>query len=346
MNLPPIVALLSVMSILNGNYVRGVWGVLALMALLVVAGCGTPESMLQARSKLRDGNTPFTRSAFLAAVAKGDSELVDLFLAAGIPKDGWEGATPLSTAVENGKTDTLGKLLAAGFDVDMNAYGRTPLCAAAAMGNADAAALLTSHGADVDYLNDSANPLVLAASNGHSNVVKVLLDKRADTDVQTESMGTSPLMAAAQVGDLKTVNLLLAHNSDPNLTDTSNNSALYWAVRKGHHDVAKAIVDSSNYSPGDDANSIIALAMKRDMNDIVKAILAKGADPNANYGVIPLLSWAVKQNCSAGAQALIDAGADPAKADSDGATPLDYALQAGNDAIVQILRAGTTPANK
>ena len=52
----------------------------------------------------------------------------------------------------------------------------------------------------------------------------------------------TPLILAANLGDLETVRLLLKSGADTNITDRMNSSALYYACMRNHSDIAKELV--------------------------------------------------------------------------------------------------------
>jgi ankyrin repeat protein len=327
------------MKFFYGKSLTGLGLLAALVVVnLIVSGCASNEAMMNARAELRNSGTPFNRTAFVAAIDEGDSEKVALFLKAGISRTDWRGANPLGTAVYKKRDGILSQLLDGGFDPDIDGYGGTPLCVAAATGNVKAAETLIAKGADVDYLHDCLNPLMAAAKAGHADMARLLIEKGADVDIQSNPTGVFPLRLAAESGGGDVVKALLDAKADTSLADASGNTALYWAVRGGRRETAKLILESPDFTLGDDVDNIIALAMARGYIDLVKDICAKGADPNSEYGQIPLLSWAIAQGYEEGVKALIDAGADLNKPDKDGATPLDYALRSGNSTIIALIK--------
>jgi ankyrin repeat protein len=98
------------------------------------------------------------------------------------------GLTPLHMAAETGDRALIDALLSAGAKVDaLNESGTTPLMIASASGSTAAVTTLLLHGADVNA-REKANgetALFFAASNDRAEVVRLLLSKGADAGVKT-----------------------------------------------------------------------------------------------------------------------------------------------------------------
>ncbi|MCB2101107.1 MAG: ankyrin repeat domain-containing protein [Rhodobacterales bacterium] len=87
---------------------------------------------------------------------------------------------------------------------------------------------------------------------------------------------------------------------------------------------------------GDDGNLIEAA--RKGEPAILRAFLARGADPNATDakgGTV--LHWAVAKGNARVVGLLLAAGADPARPDAQGTTPRDLAAKRGRDALVALL---------
>jgi ankyrin repeat protein len=90
--------------------------------------------------------------------------------------------------------------------------------------------------------------------------------------------------------------------------------------------------------------SILVMAIATQRADVVAAVLAAGANPNADLrGNTPLL-LAVASGDSQILQELIKAGADVNAADTQGTTPLIEAVLTGqHDMFAPLMRAGANP---
>lgn len=147
-----------------------------------------------------------------------------------------------------------------------------------------------------DYLGDTA--LIAATGGGHMEIVQMLLAAKASVNAANNDKRTA-LMAAAMRGDEPLVKMLLDAGAEVNAKDKQGETALFDAVRYGHLPVVRMLLDAgadpnvknqlvvnavdSGYTPlmyaarrGLVPNS----SSVRDWLDIVKALLAKGANPD------------------------------------------------------------------
>lgn len=153
--------------------------------------------------------------------------------------------SPLYKASMNGRSNEVRELLNSGAPVDeRGGYGFTPLWMAARYGHADAVSMLLDKGANVhdekNYIKLS--PLAIAVTYNHTDVVRVLLARGAfpncaasivrqgpvydgplqpwwymSEDTTKYLSCYTPLMLAADKGQIKIVELLLNHGAGVNL---------------------------------------------------------------------------------------------------------------------------------
>ncbi|REJ76108.1 MAG: hypothetical protein DWQ47_10830 [Acidobacteria bacterium] len=155
----------------------------------------------------------------------------------------------LFAAAEEGQTDEIEKLLAAGADINCKLDGDgSPLIGASRNGHTDAVTLLLSRGADVNMaVEGDGSPLIVAAREGHLKIVELLLDRGASIDLYVPS-DENALISASGAGQLEVVKLLVSRGADINARfevqrsfrtgETEWRSALSMARKGGHADVA------------------------------------------------------------------------------------------------------------
>jgi ankyrin repeat protein len=141
-------------------------------------------------------------------------------------------------------------------------------------------------------------PLYAASVSGHADVVSALLEAGADPN--RFSLGDSdglPLCAAACWGHHETVGVLLEGGADPNLTESGDWTPLLWAAVGGHTATVILLLDHVADPDAASRTTPLWLAANRGAVDVVRALLAHGADPAKpnDQGGTPLeaaLRWA------------------------------------------------------
>jgi ankyrin repeat protein len=153
------------------------------------------------------------------------------------------GEIALFKAAALGELEDAKRLVAEGVFVDVvEPEGRTPLMVAAFDGHRHVVSFLLVEGADVDHKDTHGRTALMYASSGpFVETVGLLLDAGADVDTQGMLEGFTALMTAAAEGELEVVQLLLDRGADPSLEDTDGDTALSFARRNGHTEVAKLL---------------------------------------------------------------------------------------------------------
>ena len=187
----------------------------------------------------------------------------------------------LLDGAESGDAATVSAALAAGANVETrNARRRTPLLLAAAADRIDPARELLKHGADVNAVDDQSD---------------------------------TPFLVTGVTGSVAMLELLLPHHPNFKIYNRFGGTALIPACERGHVDFVRRAVRT-----GIEVNHVNELGWTglleavilgsggRDHQEIVRILLANGADPTI--------------------------------ADRDGVTALQHARTQGYDEIVRLLR--------
>ncbi|MEQ1757646.1 MAG: ankyrin repeat domain-containing protein [Vicinamibacterales bacterium] len=286
-------------------------------------------------------NTPASdgSTALLWAVYNSDIEMVRSLIAAGAKVDAANryGMTPLLQASRTGDMPIMEALLKAGASSKLtHEDGETPLMAAARAGRVDAVRLLLARGADVngtDALQDQT-PLMWAAGEGHAEVVSALLEAGAKPNLQARktaltvrshadhpSGGFTALMWAARNGHEDTVRTLAKAGADLNAKNGDNASATIIAIANDRLDMANLLLDlgadpndGALYFAVDQHDGTTDMRAKDGgllrwdhpnkvtTMDLIKRLLAMGADPNKAFqGQLHSISMANPDNHNASA---------------------------------------------
>ncbi len=246
----------------------------------------------------------------------------------------------VTLAAEMGQRDILKMFYAAGVDLDCrDGEGQTALHKAVANNHMSVVDFLATQGqlkvvdeTDVDeegkprlvYCHPDLNvtccegrtSLHIASRMGHSDVVQILLAKGANCNQQDQE-GSAPLHLAAKDGYTDIVEHLLLNNASVNLQTNEGHSPLFLAAREGH-------------------------------SDIVVLLLISGGDSNLveeETGWAPL-HVACHFSHAVVVEQLIDAAADPFRADPNGMIPVVLAARNHmTETVQQIMERSRTSAS-
>jgi len=295
----------------------------------------------------RYGVTPLHEAATV-----GNGALINALLRGGADANAayGDGETPLMLAARSGSVDAVRLLLESGASVNHaeTFRGQTALMLAAVENHAPVVRALIAAGANVnartaeytfqkltggaggiihDRPQGGVTALILAARQGARGAGELLVDAGAAIDASEPQYGFTAMQTAIFNGHYPFAKMLLEKGAD------ANDGSLYIAV-----EMRNLAHYTNRPNPPDSEDGVSHM-------DVVTLLLAKGADPNLPYtktvpprqaqgninvapGSTPLYR-AVRAIDLAAVRLLVDAGANPSQAITDGSTPLMAAAGLG-----------------
>ncbi|RTE83483.1 hypothetical protein BHE90_001908 [Fusarium euwallaceae] len=180
-------------------------------------------------------------SALVCAAREGYTDVVRVLLdsgrvdvnAAGTDPYNFPIGTPLTHAIENGKSEVVEQLLAAGADPNLESrWGHIPLMIAAQNGQAEVIGQLLAAGVDPNIQdNEGKTALCNAAGSICSTkmAIRVLVKAPGVKADLPDNMGRTALSLAAEAGNFGNVVTLLAVDGiNPDARDATGRSPLSW----------------------------------------------------------------------------------------------------------------------
>lgn len=199
---------------------------------LFISSTSFGQSPDEARMELEKRKVPWSDEEFMARTKRGDSDVLELFLAAGMKPDtkDSEGRTALIWAAVNGHAAAVKVLLNTGADVNaIDNIGMTSLMGAASGGKSDVVRTLLEKDANVNSSSrDGMTALMLASSEGHKEIINILIDRGATINAINRD-GRTALILAASNGHAEVVKALLEKGVDIDIRDNGGLTALMWA---------------------------------------------------------------------------------------------------------------------
>jgi uncharacterized protein len=263
----------------------------------------------KATAATRYGVTPI----YLACV-NGNAAMIDTLLRAGASPNATNagGETALMTAVRTGKLDAVKLLLDRGATVNAkeDVRGQTALMWAVLENHPEVARLLIANEADVNAQTNvsipdgtsgvpeatsadigahgvgiyrpravpspsgAMTPLLFAVREGNLEMARILVDAKADLE-RASANGTHPLVVAITNNHIELALFLLEKGADANAFDNFyKRTPIFAAVEQRDRDFTR-----DTAPPLPDA---------RDPMDLIKALLARGANPNLRTNTTPV----------------------------------------------------------
>ncbi|XP_018574567.1 ankyrin-3-like [Anoplophora glabripennis] len=219
-----------------------------------------------------------------------------------------EGNTPLHLAVDedvNENNPDIVRVLAKCGGINIRNFSGETALHLAAYNDLDAVKVLVQEGADINILDfKNHTPLHIAVSQDSLNIVEFLLQNGAHADFKDEHGCSTALHFAALRCGLETFKFFLEREPGFNIT-------------------------------GSDGTTVLLLAAERDLLDIFRFIIERGADINGTQEGRTALHVAAKGYKVENVEFLVEAGMDVNARDKQGRTPLHFAAGHGWAPVVK-----------
>ena len=192
--------------------------------------------------------------------------------------------------------------------------------------------------------------LVEAVLASDESRVADLVSRGADPNAQDLS-GRTPVSFAAEVGAVGCLRVLLGASGSPNVGDVRGDSAVSYAASTGNDQCLEALLNAGGDRDkvGEGGRSALMRAVLGGHSRCVRALVGARCNVNAadDDGVTPLAAAVALDHDDAAKiiVVLLDAGADPTRADVRGVVPTQLAAAGGKVEALKLLLAGGVGVN-
>ena len=249
-------------------------------------------------NKVTDVNIVNTKGdpLLVAAATMGNYTAVEELILLGVDvnkANAFTKDTAFLRSIYNGHTEIAKRLVYSGADINaVNNYHHSPLFVALEKQNVALIELFLTSG-----VKEGLTPAYLFRSVANKNEMGVLamLKGGVSPNIVNEK-GNTPLIVSASLGDLPSLQDLLAYRANVNAANKEGNTALIYAARYNHPDVIKMLLTPQTMQVPLDVNAqnkvgetALYWGAAKGNVEVVKRLLAAGADPTiaANNGLVP-----------------------------------------------------------
>ncbi|KAF7939345.1 uncharacterized protein EAE97_007425 [Botrytis byssoidea] len=182
--------------------------------------------------------------------------------------------------------------------------------------------------------------LMIAASKGYEPGVKKLL--AADVDIHLKDMnGRTALSWGAEIGQLGILTQLIESGLTLSNSCMTKYSPMFVAVENGRHEAIRLFLanGADSNEVDNDGNSVLCHAVICGRTECVKVLIEHGAELEKMSGMYKqtALSFAAKKGNLEKVKLLLTSGARVDAQDTDGWTPLIWALKCEHPKVVKLL---------
>jgi uncharacterized protein len=256
--------------------------------------------------------------------------------------------SPMADAAEKQNRDAVRSLLRQKVDVNApQVDGTTALHWAVRLDDLDMADLLLRAGAKVTAVNrDGATPLQLAALNGSAAMIEKLIKAGADPNAPLSSSGDTALMLAARTGTVDAIKVLVETGANVNAKESwGGTTPLMAAVAERHPAAVKMLIERS--ADVSARSNFVAAANGRGFEGRTPSAPKAGqaVEEFASGWLTPLM-FAAREGDVESARLLVGAGADVNAIAADGKDALGLAIFNGNYNVASFLIDSKSAVNK
>ena len=261
--------------------------------------------------------------------------------------------TPLHSAARYGALKAASLLLEQGVDLDVkDESGNTPLHLASISRHDEIVDLLIQHHADVNTLNTQGlPPLYLASLYGNPESIKLLLAAGADINFR-DADGNTPLHTAVLYRHPENLDELLKVNPDIDAINTAGYTPLHLAVRRPDNEKAIELLLQQRADvniPDPTGRNALLVSVGSHQKEYIALLVSNGIDINSqdndgntalhyplfnvleNKLYLPLSKEIVK--------ILMEEGADPHIRNKEEKSPMDLAVESGENELINLLKS-------
>jgi len=261
--------------------------------------------------------------------------------------------TPLHSAARYGAFSAVRFLLDQGADFNVKEEsGNTPLHLASIFRHDEIIDLLIRHKVDVNMLNAQGQaPLSLASLYGNPESIKLLLAGGAKTNIR-DADGNTPLHIAVLYRHPENLEEILKANLDIDAINTEGYTPLHLAVRRPDNEkaIGHLLQQGADLSITDPTGrNALLVSVGSNQKEYIKLLVSNGIDINSqdNDGNTALhypLSNVLRDKrylpySKEIVKILLEEGADPHIRNKEAKSPMDLAVESGEDELINLLKS-------
>lgn len=200
------------------------------------------------------------------------------------------------------------------------------------------AMILVNNKINANYADkENVSLLMIAALNGFTDVCKILIEKKAKLDLKAPN-GESALNMAVREGHSEVVRLLLNNEATSYLLKDGNTN-LHIAAKNGHTEMLKVLLEKYSPSLNDFDETPLMIGALYGHSEVVELFIANGANINQrnNFGETALM-MASHEGHKDVVKVLLEKGGKVNLRTNSGETAFSLASQKGHIEVMDLLK--------